>query len=170
MNKTMLSAAAALLFVAAAPVFGAGGGGGGGGGGAGGGESAQAAAADPDFAAGVAAVSAKDWPEVIARMGQVVARDPKNADARNYMGYAYRQMGEMDKSFENYEIALRLDPKHRDAREYLGEAYLMVGKLAQAEEQLKALDKLCFFPCEQYTDLKERIARYRLEHLTKAAP
>jgi len=121
-------------------------------------------------AAGVAAVSAKDWPEVIARMGKVVARDPKNADARNYMGYAYRQMGEMDKSFENYEIALRLDPKHRDAREYLGEAYLMVGKLAQAEEQLKALDKLCFFPCEQYTDLKERIARYRLEHLTKAAP
>ena len=170
MNKTMLSALAALLFVAAMPAPGAGGGGGGGGGGAGGGDGMPAAARDPDFAAGVAAVRAKDWPEVLARMGSVVARDPKNADARNYLGYAYRQIGEMDKSFENYEIALQLDPKHRDAREYLGEAYLMVGRLAQAEEQLKALDALCFLPCEQYSDLKEQIARYKLEHPAKVAP
>ena len=168
MNKATVCGLAAVLFVAAMPVFGAGGGGGGAGGG-GGGESAQAPPADPDYVQGVAAVGAKDWPEVVARMGSVVKREPKNADAWNYMGYAHRQMGEMDKSFESYEIALQINPNHRGAREYLGEAYLMVDKLAQAEEQLKALDKLCFFPCEEYSDLKEHIARYKLDHQTTAA-
>jgi tetratricopeptide (TPR) repeat protein len=165
MNKKILSAATALLIVATLPALGAGGGGGGGGGG----DAAQAVSADPEFNQGVAAVAAKNWPQVIARMGSVVARDPKNADAWNYMGYAYRQMGEMDKSFKHYEMALQLNPKHRGAHEYLGEAYLMVGKLAQAEEQLKALDKLCFLPCEEYSDLKEHIAKYKLEHQATAS-
>jgi cytochrome c-type biogenesis protein CcmH/NrfG len=139
------------------------------GGGGDGGDAAQVVSADPEFNQGVAAVEAKNWPQVIARMGSVVARDPKNADAWNYMGYAYRQMGEMDKSFKNYEMALQLNPKHRGAHEYLGEAFLMVGKLAQAEEQLKALDKLCFLPCEEYSDLKEHIAKYKLEHQATAS-
>ena len=169
MNKTRLAAAAAVLIVAAQPVLAAGGGGGGGGGGAGGGETTQAVVADPDFNLGVAAVQAKNWSEVIVRMGGVVAREPKNADAWNYMGYAYRQMGDMDKSFQHYETALRLNPSHRGAHEYLGEAYLQVGKLAQAEEQLRALDKICFFPCEEYSDLKEHIAKYKLEHQASAS-
>jgi tetratricopeptide (TPR) repeat protein len=164
MQKTQLLAACVLL--AALPALGAGGGGGGGGGG---GEIAKVVNADPDFREGVAAVAARNWQQVVARMGNVIARAPKNADAWNYMGYAYRQMGEMDNSFKYYEAALQLNPKHRGAHEYLGEAYLQVGKLAQAEDQLKALDKICLLPCEEYSELKEHIAKYKREHQASAS-
>jgi hypothetical protein len=56
---------------------------------------------------------------------------------------------------------LALDPKHRGAREYLGELYLMQKQLAKAEEQLAALDNLCFFPCEELTELREKVAAYK---------
>lgn len=167
MRKTILTAAAVTFIFISLPALAAGGGGGGAGGG--GGETGQSFAADPNFSQGVAAVQARNWSQVIARMGSVIARDPKNADAWNYLGYAYRQMGEMDKSFRHYETALQLNPQHRGAHEYLGEAYLQVGKLAEAEEQLKMLDKLCFLPCEEYTDLKEHVAKYKREHQATAS-
>jgi hypothetical protein len=66
----------------------------------------------------------------------------------------------MDLVFKHYHEALRLDAKHRDAHEYIGEAYLMVGNLAKAKEHLGLLDKLCFFPCSQYSDLKKAVADY----------
>ncbi len=54
-----------------------------------------------------------------------------------------------------YNKALALDPKHRGAHEYIGEAYLQLGRLDKAKVHLDALDKLCFLPCEEYTDLKK---------------
>jgi DNA-binding SARP family transcriptional activator len=67
----------------------------------------------------------------------------------------------MDNSFKHYERALQLNPGHRDAHEYMGEAYLQVGRVEDAEVHLKALDKLCWLPCEQYTELKEKIATFK---------
>ena len=144
------------LGTVASPGWSAGGGGGGGG--------ADAASADPDYQAGLAAAKAKDWQQVVARMGVVTQRDPKSADAWNELGHAYRQLGDMDNSFKNYERALQIDPRHKGAHEYLGEAYLKVGKLDLAEQELKALDKICFITCEEYRDLQEQIARYKREH------
>jgi cytochrome c-type biogenesis protein CcmH/NrfG len=140
----------------------------GGGGGAGGGSGGTTATpVDPDFQAGEAAVKRKDWTEAISRMNVVIEREPRNADAWNYLGYAYRQSGDMDKSFSHYERALQINPDHRNAHEYMGEAYLQVGKLAEAEVHLKALDKLCFFPCEQYSELKEKIAQYKQQQAAR---
>ena len=158
---------AACLSLVAAPGWSAGGGGGGGGGGSGGG-GVDSAGADPDYKAGLAAAKAMDWPQVITRMRTVTQRDPKNADAWNELGHAYRKAGDMDSSFKHYERALQIDPKHKGAHEYLGEAYLQVGKLELAEQELKALDKICFVTCEEYRDLKSQIERYKRER-TKAA-
>jgi tetratricopeptide (TPR) repeat protein len=116
---------------------------------------------DPDYVKAEKAIEAKDWASSIALLKQVVARDDKNADAYNYLGYAERQRGNLETAFQHYDRALALDPKHLGAREYLGEAYLMANNLPKAEEQLAALDKLCFFPCEEYTELKEKIAGYK---------
>ena len=132
-----------------------------GGGGGGGGPDTATVPADPDFDAGVRAWQNKDWPQVIERMGAVIGRNAGNADAWNYRAYAYRQLGKLAEAFQHYERALAIDPKHRGAHEYLGEAYLQAGKLAEAEAQLDALDKLCWMPCEQYTDLKNKIAAYK---------
>ena len=66
----------------------------------------------------------------------------------------------MNLVFKHYNEALRLDPKHKGAHEYIGEAYLMVGNVAKAKEHLSQLDKLCFFGCSEFTDLKKSIADY----------
>ena len=137
---------------------------GGGGGGSGGGDAPDAVAADPDYKAGLAAAKAKDWPQVVTRMTVVIQRSPNSADAWNELGHAYRQLGDMDNSFKHYARALEIDPNHKGAHEYLGEAYLQVGKLELAEQELKALDKICFFTCEEYRDLKEQVIRYKREH------
>ncbi len=142
------------------------GGGGGGGGGSGGDEwgATDAASRDPDFKAGVAAWKAKQWPQVIERMSTVISHDARNADAWNYRAYAHRQLGEMQLSFSDYERALQIDPNHRAAHEYMGEAYLQVGDLAHAEQHLRLLDKLCWLPCEEYSELKEKVAAYKRDH------
>jgi len=126
-------------------------------------------AANLDYQAGLAAAQAKDWSLVVARMTAATQQDPKNADAWNELGHAYRLLGDMDNSFKNYARALEIDPRHKGAHEYLGEAYLQVGKPDMAEKELQVLDKICFISCEEYRDLKEQIVRYRRERLKAMA-
>jgi Flp pilus assembly protein TadD len=116
---------------------------------------------DPNYVAGKQAVEAMNWQAALDAFNKVVAKDPGNANAHNYIGYTYRRMGNFDLAFKHYEEALRLNPKHRGAHEYMGEAYLMVNNLAKAEEQLKELDRLCTFSCEEYRDLKKAVAQYK---------
>ena len=150
--------ATAVCLAVASPAWSAGGGGGGGGGGY------EMATPDPDYRAAMAAVKRQDWQQVVARMGLYASRNPGSADAFNELGHAYRRMGDMNNAFKYYEMALRINPKHKGAHEYLGEAYLQIGDLARAERELKALDSICFLPCEEYTDLKGQIARYKTAH------
>jgi Flp pilus assembly protein TadD len=116
---------------------------------------------DPDFAAGEAALQAKNWNAAIRSLSSAALRDTRNADIQNYLGYAYRHTGQMDLAFKHYGRALELDPRHRGAHEYVGEAYLIVNNLAKAEEHLAALHKICLIPCEEYEDLKKAIVEYR---------
>jgi tetratricopeptide (TPR) repeat protein len=157
-------AAGLTLTLALSAAWPAGGGGGGGAGGGAVGGVDERLASDPDYVAAMAAVKKEDWNQVILRMKPVVQRIPDQADAWNELGHAYRKTGDMDNSFSHYAKALEIDPKHRGAHEYLGEAYLQIGDLARAEQELRTLDKLCFLPCEEYTDLKEQVRRYKATH------
>jgi tetratricopeptide (TPR) repeat protein len=118
------------------------------------------ARADPDVEAGKAAIRAQNWSAAVAAFAKVVAKDPRDADAQNFLGYAYRKAGNLDLAFKHYTEALKADPRHRGAHEYIGEAYLLQGNLAKAKEHLGQLDKLCFFGCAEYDDLKKAIAEY----------
>jgi Flp pilus assembly protein TadD len=117
---------------------------------------------DSDLATARARIDASDWTGATDILQKAVARDPANADYHNLLAYALRKgpHPDMDRVFKHYAEALRLDPKHRGAHEYIGEAYLMVGNVAKAKEHLAALDKLCFFPCGEFRDLKRAIERY----------
>jgi tetratricopeptide (TPR) repeat protein len=134
------------------------------GGGGGGGNDNERVVNDADYKAAMVAVKASDWSQVIARMNAYVARNPGDADAWNELGHAYRKTGDLDNAFKDYGKALQIDPKHRNAHEYLGEAYLQAGDLGRAEAELRTLDSLCFLPCEQYSDLKEQVRRYKSAH------
>ena len=124
-------------------------------------EDENAPLVDPDFAAGKRAIADKKWAAAIKALSSAALRDTRNADIQNELGYAYRNVGQMDKAFAHYERALALNPRHRGAHEYVGEAYLMVGKSAQAELHMKALEAICLLPCEELDDLKAKITRYR---------
>jgi tetratricopeptide (TPR) repeat protein len=126
-----------------------------------------AAPEDPDYTAGKQAAEAMNWQAALEAFEKVAAKDPGNANAQNYLGYVNRKLGNFDLAFKYYAEALRLDPKHKGAHEYVGEAYLMTGNLAKAEEHLKALDRICFFSCEEFRDLKQAVAKYREKNPNK---
>jgi len=89
--------------------------------------------------------------------------DPEDADVLNLLGYGYRKTGDFDQSRGYYLQALAIEPKHRGANEYLGELYLETGQLDKAEERLAVLDKACWIGCEEYTELKESIDKYKTD-------
>jgi tetratricopeptide (TPR) repeat protein len=124
-------------------------------------EAPTAGQLDPDYAAGKAAIAAKDWNAAIKSLSSAALRDTRNADIQNYLGYAYRQSGQLELAFAHYRRALQLDPRHRGAHEYIGEAYLMTNNLTKAEEHLAALQRICLIPCEEYEDLQKAVADYR---------
>jgi Flp pilus assembly protein TadD len=116
---------------------------------------------DPDYTRGVAAIEAKDWGSAIRLLSSAALRDTRNVEIQNYLGYAYRNAGELPLAFKHYSRALQLNPRHRGAHEYLGEAYLMIGNLAKAEEHLDLLRKICLVPCAETGQLEARIASHR---------
>ena len=116
---------------------------------------------DPEYARGRQAIEAKDWQGAVRLLSSVALRDTRNADIQNYLGYAYRNLGEMPLAVKHYSRALQLDPRHRGAHEYLGEAYLMINNPAKAEEHLAALRKICLLPCAELGDLAKKLAEYR---------
>ena len=132
-----------------------------GGGGGGGMESTPPKAVDPNFSQAKAMIEARNYAPALPLLQQVVARDPKNADAYNLLGYATRKSGNPNGSLQYYNQALQIDPKHLGAHEYVGEAYLMLDQPQQAEQHLARLNSLCVFGCTEYRMLKAAIADYK---------
>jgi tetratricopeptide (TPR) repeat protein len=156
---TLALGVAALLLLACPPWASADGAGGGGGAG-GGARETFAKPEDPDYAAAVKAIKAGRYAAAVPLLQSAVARDGANADAHNWLAYSVRRSGDPARSIPIYQRALAIDPEHRGAHEYIGEAYLALDDLAKAKEHLARLDKLCFFPCSQYRDLKRAVEAY----------
>ena len=120
------------------------------------------AAAVPDkLAEARTLIKAKKWSEAVAELQRI--NDPTSADWNNLMGYSIRRGSspDLDASERYYNEALRINPNHRGALEYSGQLYLMKGDIGSAEKRLAVLDKACTFGCEEYTDLKKAIERFK---------
>ena len=117
--------------------------------------------ADDKLAPARAHIKAKQWAAAIDELKRV--NDAGSADWNNLMGYSHRKAPAADLATAErfYDEALRIDPRHRGALEYSGELYLMQGRLERAEQRLAALDKACFLPCEEFTDLRKAVERYK---------
>jgi Flp pilus assembly protein TadD len=117
---------------------------------------------DPVLEKVSAATARQDWAGAASVLKEALSANPANANYHNLYAYSIRRGANPDMNlvFKHYNEALRIDPKHRGAHEYIGEAYLMVGNVAKAKEHLGTLDKLCFFSCTEYTDLKKAIGEY----------
>src|SRR5262249_13466449 len=58
---------------------------------------------DPEYAAGKAAIAAKDWSAAIRSLSSAALRDTRNADIENDLGYAYRQSGQLQLAVTHYQ-------------------------------------------------------------------
>ena len=116
---------------------------------------------DPSYVAARQALRGRQYADAIRLLSDALARDPRDADTHNLLGFAYRNTGDLDRAFRHYHEALRLQPQHRGAHEYIGEAYLMRGDLARAEDHLRELNSLCRTRCDERDDLQTAIEQYK---------
>jgi tetratricopeptide (TPR) repeat protein len=122
--------------------------------------SSTSAATTANFATAKKLVDEKKYRDAIPILEQLVAKNPMDADALNELGYSHRELGHQEKALTYYLKALSTEPNHLGANEYLGELYLEMKNLPKAEERLAVLEKACT-SCEQYNELKEKIADYK---------
>ena len=109
---------------------------------------------------GKSALQEEDWEGAITFFEKALESLSGSADVHNFLGYAYRKSGNLDKALENYGLALDINPDHKGALEYLGEAYITLGDLINANVQLKRLKRICApIPCEEAIELELSIKR-----------
>jgi tetratricopeptide (TPR) repeat protein len=86
----------------------------------------------------------KKFAEAESAFRQVLARDPENAIALNYLGYMLAERGErLDESVGYLKRALQVEPENPSYLDSLGWAYFKADKLDLAETNLKrAADQL----------------------------
>ena len=88
------------------------------------------------------------------KLEKAYAKDKKNADILNYLGYTLRKTGDLKQAEIYYLKGLELDSEHLGINEYLGELYVQTNRIELAKERLEVL-KGC--NCEEYEELKELI-------------
>ena len=118
-----------------------------------------AAKNDGGYSEAEKAVKAKQYEDAIKKLEPIVAKDPRNVDALNYLAYSHRELGRYDVSLGYYQKALAINANHRGANEYLGQLYLKTGKMKEAQAQLGKLQKICGKGCEEYESLRTAIAK-----------
>jgi predicted Zn-dependent protease len=116
------------------------------------------------YAMAVEKVKARDFAAAIPLLRDVVSKEPRNTDALNYLGFSYRETGDLKNAMTYYQRALAINPNHKGANEYLGELYVRLGDLHKAEAQLAKLDRLCAFGCAEYEELKRKVAELKRRH------
>ena len=108
-----------------------------------------------------AGIKAEKYDQAIQQLQ--VANETSSADWNNLLGYSLRkkQPPDLAGAEKYYQAALKIDPDHRGALEYYGKLKLINNDLPGAEALLARLDKACTFGCEEYSDLKEAIKKYK---------
>lgn len=110
-------------------------------------------------------IEAQDYDGAIPLLEGVTTQQPNNADAWNYLGFAYRSVERYDEAFAAYNKALLINPRHIGANEYMGELYLLTGDVDSAEQMLQVLaNSNCASSCEEHDELAAKIAEYKQKH------
>lgn len=118
-------------------------------------------ARETDFQKAEYLIKGERYEEAIPLLKGVVADNPRDADAWNYLGFCTRKLLRNEESLGYYQKALAIAPNHKGANEYLGELYLQMGDLPKAEAQLAKLKTICPTGCEELEDLEADIADYK---------
>ncbi len=117
-----------------------------------------------EFSLGAAFDKDKKFADAESVFQKIIAQEPDNAAALNYLGYMLADRGErLEESVAYLKKALALEPDNGSFLDSLGWAYFKASKLDLAEENLKrAADRLQTNSVVQdhYGDLLFRLGRY----------
>ena len=80
---------------------------------------------------------------------------PNQPDTLNYLGFAYRKVGDFKMAEIYYLQGLDIDPGDKGINEYLGELYVATNRHNLAVERLEVLSSC---NCQEYQELKDIIA------------
>ena len=109
-----------------------------------------------DYRAARQLILAGDYKDGIAAM-HALGRD-EHPDVANYIGYAYRKMGDFKDSQIWYEAALKADPNHVRTWSYYGMWQMEQGNRLKALDDLQKVKLICgSTSCEEYRELKSVI-------------
>jgi len=78
----------------------------------------------------------------------------------NLLGYVERQLQNYELAINFYKKALSIDSNFTGAHHYIAITYLEMDNLSSAKYHLDKLDLICLFGCEDFYDLKNKIAFY----------
>ena len=92
--------------------------------------------------------------KALDKFEKAYAKDKKNADILNYLGYTLRKTGDLEKAEIFYLEGLKIDASHLGINEYLGELYVQTNRIGLAKKRLEVLNGC---KCEEYDELKELI-------------
>lgn len=86
-----------------------------------------------------------------------------NAEVLNYLGYATRNEGDVEKGLSYYRAALALDPDNTLARSYMGQALLKSGDRRGAMIQLDEIEKRAGTNAREYQLLAQALVQKSLQ-------
>ena len=119
-----------------------------------------------NFIAGSIYERQKKYEQAEETFRQVIANDPKNAAALNYLGYMMADRGiHLDEALDYIKRALALDPQNGAYLDSLGWAYFKLGKYDLAEVNLRqAVEKSNDDPTihDHLADLYQKTGRLKL--------
>lgn len=116
------------------------------------------------FQTAAALVKSERFDQAIPRLQRLTLDEPKNADVFNLLGFSLRKTGDLDNAGVAYAQALSLEPRHLGALEYQGELFLMRGEVGKAEANLRRIDSICVFGCDEERDLEAAIRDWRAKN------
>ena len=96
----------------------------------------------------------KVYLKALNKFKKAYAKDKKNADILNYLGYTLRKTGDFEKAEKFYLKGLEIDAGHLGINEYLGELYVQTNRIELAKKRLAVLNGC---KCDEYDELKELI-------------
>lgn len=86
----------------------------------------------------------------------------QNAEVLNYLGYATRNAGDVEKGLSYYNAALALDPDYTLARSYMGQALLEKGDRRGAMIQLDEIERRVGTDAREYKLLAHALVQKSL--------
>ncbi len=111
---------------------------------------------DERFMAGYLLAKNGHYQEAIDVLSQI--KDDNDPRVLNYIGFATRKLGNIEKALVYYRRAISIDPNYVMSRAYMGEAFLANGNRQAALHQLQEIENRCGSSCEAYVKLSRAIA------------